>query len=87
MFRIEDDIHAELQEGAYTTFDEAMTELRRRARLPWNETPNIPPCTSWRTCERKYTIIEYDESVDPWHELRRTPALSLSAKAVRWLPQ
>jgi len=78
MFIIEDEIHAEWQEGEYATFEEAAAELHRRASLPWDEPPNRPPCTSWRTCERKYIIIDLESS-------RRTPVLQLSADKTIWL--
>lgn len=33
MFVIEDEIHAELQDGEYSTLDETILELKRRASL------------------------------------------------------
>ena len=44
-------------EGEYTTFADALSELERRANLPWNEPPNLAPCTNWRNCGRRYEII------------------------------
>jgi hypothetical protein len=84
MFMIEDEVHAEPQ-GQFATFDAALEELRRRAEIVWDQPPNLAPCTSWRTCGRKYKIIEYDASHRPWHEVRRIPALEISAKEVTWL--
>jgi len=78
MFIIQDEIHSEPQEGRYDTFEEASVELRRRASLPWDEPPNRPPCVSWRTCERRYVIIDLESS-------RRTPFLQLSADNTVWL--
>jgi len=78
MFIIEDEIHAETQEGEYATFEEAAAELQRRASLPWVEPPNRPPCTSWPSCERKYIIIDLATS-------RRIPFLKLSADETNWL--
>lgn len=78
MFIIQDEIHSEPQGGKYNTFEEAVAELQRRASLPWDEPPNRPPCISWLTCERRYTIIDLSTS-------RRTPFLNLSADEANWL--
>jgi hypothetical protein len=86
MFVIEDELHAEAQAGEFQTFDAAMAELRRRAAIPWDESPNVAPCQSWRTCGRSYEIIEYDVSAHPRREVRRLPALRVSAKGAEWLP-
>jgi len=83
MFRIEDERHAEPQ-GEFSTLQEAVAELRRRAALPWNEEPNVAPCTNWQNCGRNYEIIEYDVSTNPWRELRRISALEVSANGVHW---
>jgi hypothetical protein len=85
MFKIEDELHAEPQAGQFDTFDAAIAELRRRAELPWNESPNIAPCASWQTCGRNYEIVEYDDSSRPWLELSRTLALQVSCEGARWL--
>jgi hypothetical protein len=83
MFVIEDEIHAE-HHGQFSSFDEALAELRRRATIPWHEPPNMAPCMSWRTCERAYLILEFDDSSTPWKELRRVPVLNVSASGVKW---
>jgi hypothetical protein len=83
MFVIEDEIHAE-QDDEYASFDEALAELRRRARVPWDQPPNQAPCTSWPTCEREYVIIEYDDSRQPWIELQRRFVLNVSSSGVKW---
>jgi hypothetical protein len=62
MFVIEDEIHAE----HHGHFGDA--ELRRRAKIPWDEAPNVAPCMSWPTCERDYVILEFDDSSTPWKE-------------------
>jgi hypothetical protein len=85
MFVIDDEFHAELQDGEFHSLDEAVVELRRRATLPWDQPPNLAPCTNWRTCGRKYVIIEYDTSTTPWQELERTEYLEIDANGVRWL--
>ena len=84
MFIIEDERHAELQEGEFVTFEEALAELQHRAQLPWNEHPNVAPCRSWRTCGRSYEIIEYDDSTVPWIELSRVAVLGVSSEGARW---
>jgi len=84
MFKIEDERHAELQVGEFATFDDAVAELRRRAHLPWDQQPNVAPCTNWRNCGRYYEVIEYDDSVRPWQELSRTLVLEVDAQGARW---
>lgn len=82
-FLIEDESHAEWQ-SVHDTFEAAVRELERLARIPWDEDPNRAPCQSWRTCGRRYQIIEYDESSKPWKNLRRVPALDVSVQGVVW---
>jgi hypothetical protein len=84
MFVIEDESHAELQ-GEFPTFEGAVTELRRRSLLPWDETPNVAPCKSWKTCGRRYEVIEYDISTMPWKEVQRQAVLEISASGAKWL--
>jgi hypothetical protein len=83
MVVIEDEIHAD-QHGAYASFDQALAELRLRAKIPWDQPPNVAPCVSWRTCGREYIVIEYDNSRSPWEELRRVHILSVSSSGVKW---
>ena len=80
---IEDELHAELR-SEHSTLEEAVAELERLARVPWDADPNIAPCQSWRTCGRRYEVIEYDTSTEPWRQLRRLPALEVSAAGVVW---
>jgi hypothetical protein len=65
MFVIEDEIHAE-QLGKFSSFEAAVSELRRFAAIAWDHHPNLAPCTSWQTCGREYGIIEYDTLSTPW---------------------
>lgn len=84
IFVIEDDVHAELC-GEFSTFQEALSELGRRAKIAWNEDPNLCPCTSWETCSREYMIVEYNvTSPDSWKKVNEFPALSVSAKGTFW---
>lgn len=81
---IEDESHAEWQDGQYLTIEEALEELKRRSTIPWNQSPNCCPCTSWQTCGREYYIVEFDDSSEPWEEIRRVGSLQISAKGVVW---
>jgi hypothetical protein len=77
---IEDELHAELQDGEFLTRQEAVAELQRRADLSWDAEPNLAPCTSWRTCGRRYELIERSGS----EEQSRTLALEVSAAGAQW---
>jgi hypothetical protein len=85
MYVIEDAIHAEPQ-GEFSTRDQAIEELERRAAIPWNEAPNIAPCRSWQTCGRHYDLVEYDIAATPWKETKRERILEVSAAEVMWQP-
>lgn len=82
-FEIEDELHAEAQ-GEFESRGDALAELERRAAIPWHQEPNQAPCQSWKTCGRKYELIEYDENVSPRKELYRELVLEISAAGVRW---
>ena len=83
MYVIEDDLHAE-PIGEFASFEKVASELQRLAALPWDQPPNLAPCTSWTTCGRDYEVIEYDATQQPWRELSRVPAFSVSAAGVIW---
>jgi hypothetical protein len=83
MFLIEDEAHAELQEGQFQSRQEALAELRRRAAIAWDMEPNRAPCTNWRNCGRRYEIVEYD-GASPSKVLSRNLTLEISAAGVRW---
>jgi hypothetical protein len=87
MFVIEDEVHAEPQEGRFQTPQEAIAELQRRASIPWNEKPNRAPCTNWLNCGRRYELVEYDDTASPGKELSRSLILDISAAGVRWITQ
>jgi hypothetical protein len=84
MFVVEDEWHAEVQ-GEFLTYEDAITELRRRAAQPWDEAPNRAPCLSWKTCGRRYEVIQYDTSSDPWREIERHAVLEVGSSGVNWL--
>jgi hypothetical protein len=81
---IEDDIHGE-QEGPFSTFADALAELRRRAAMAWDSPPNKSPCASWESCGREYCILQYDERAQPPRLLRKAHVLDVSAKGVVWI--
>lgn len=83
VFVIEDERHAEPQ-GQFASFDQALAELKDRAAIPWDQRPNVAPCTNWCNCGRTYEIIEYDDSRLPWKELRRVAVLDVSASGIKW---
>ncbi|MGD9645492.1 MAG: hypothetical protein AB7U73_07255 [Pirellulales bacterium] len=83
MIVIEDEQHAELV-GQFSSLEHALAELRRLAITPWDQHPNVAPCTGWRTCGRTYAVVEYDDTQSPWKELRRIPVLEVSAAGVNW---
>jgi hypothetical protein len=84
-FIIEDEIHAEPCGDSHDSIESAIAELHRLSTLPWDQPPNQAPCTRWRTCGREYVLIEYEDSSEPWSELRRLPALNISASEVSWV--
>jgi hypothetical protein len=84
MFVIEDEAHRDWI-GEYASFEDAIAELQRRAGMPWDKAPNVAPCSSWRTCGRRYQILEYDASTTPWTQLRCSPALNISARGTKWV--
>jgi hypothetical protein len=83
MFNIEDELHDERMEGEFATFDGAVTELKRLAQLPWDQPPNLAPCTSWKTCGRKYVVVEC-EALPQRKEISRTCMLELDRDGPRW---
>jgi hypothetical protein len=85
MFTIEDELHDESREGEFPTFESAITELRRLAKLPWDRPPNLAPCASWKTCGRKYVVVEYESVTQPPKELSRTDLLEIGREGPRWL--
>jgi len=76
-------MHSEWQ-GRFLSIKDALAELRVRAEIPWNQEPNIAPCTNWKNCGRKYEVVEFDDHALPWREIRRYPLLDISASGVSW---
>lgn len=84
MFVIEDEVHAE-PGMEFATEADALAEMQRLAALPWNEPPNLPPCQSWRTCGRRYWLVEYDVRGTPWRRLASRAMLEISSTGACWL--
>ena len=85
MFVIDDENHAEQWDG-FDSFDGALEQLKKWASEPWDEKQNRAPCTGWRSCGRKYLIVEYnDGSGRSWKQLSRVPVLEVSAAGSRWI--
>jgi hypothetical protein len=78
---IEDEWHDE-HLGEYVDISQAMAELKRYAEKPWDQPPNLAPCTSWQTCGRAYGVIEFDDSD---REIRRTRILEVTAGGFKWM--
>jgi hypothetical protein len=83
MFVIEDERHSE-QIGTFSSREEALGELRRLASVPWDQAPNIAPCTGWAGCGRSYEIVEYNSDQESWRELSRNLTLDISDGGVTW---
>jgi len=83
LFVIEDEAHAEWG-GEFRTLGEALEELTRRSKVPWDQEPNQAPCQSWATCGRDYVVIEFDDQVNPWRQVKRTSVLKVGANGVMW---
>ena len=83
-FSIEDEVHAEWQSD-FATFDDALSELEKRAKIPWNEKPNVCPCTGWKTCERLYTITEFIVGDNTFKPQKKEEVLMISSKGAFWL--
>lgn len=83
LFVIEDMTHCEWH-GEFATLEAASAEMRRLAAIAWDGPPNAAPCTSWRTCGRDWILIEYEDAVDPWQEIRRSGTLRVNANGTTW---
>ncbi|MBK9585399.1 MAG: hypothetical protein KA099_08875 [Alphaproteobacteria bacterium] len=81
-FVIEDRAHGNCK--SYPTFDEALAELLSRSKINWDEEPNKCPCKSWRTCERRYHILEMDDSVKPPRLISDMKIFTISFRGIQW---
>lgn len=85
-FVIEDVDHAEWM-SEHDSLAGAWHELQRISQLPWDSEPNRAPCMGWHTCGRSYEIIEFETSSDPWAQIRRTAALTVTAAGPTWISE
>jgi hypothetical protein len=83
MFYLFDELHDE-PFGEFASFSDAVAEVRRLASLPWDQEPNLAPCTAWRTCGREYEIREGIAFDLPGPLQRGTRVASISATGVVW---
>ena len=83
-FYLEDELHCD-QWGPYESWAAAMAELRRFAAIAWDSPPNLAPCQSWRKCGRRYLILEYDTTQDPWQQVQRVHFMDVRADGVHWV--
>ena len=62
--------------------------LRRRGATDMRliKPPNLAPCASWKTCGRRYDLVEYDAAATSWREIHRAPAFQVSARGIAWAP-
>jgi hypothetical protein len=58
-YGIVDQIHIDYLPGQFTSLGAVVEEFHRLATVPWDQDPNLAPCTSWRTCGRIWTAGEY----------------------------
>ena len=86
MFVLRDIMHDEGRPARYKSRDDALYEARTLASISWDLPPNRTPCMQWRTCRREWTIIEYDYSVTPWHEIGRVEVVAIGSAGVIWSP-
>lgn len=84
IFLIHDETHAEWW-GEFPSYESALEELKRRAGIPWDAEPNRCPCSGWRTCDRKYQVIEWDDSKNL--EVSKEAVLEISSRGIVWLEQ
>ena len=84
-FLIEDQEHAEWI-SEHATLQEAVAELNRLSTIAWDQPPNQAPCKSWRTCGRRYEILEYNIATTPWQLIARHAGLEIGAKGVFPIP-
>jgi hypothetical protein len=82
-FLIEDVNHGEIH-GSFADTDSAMTELRRRSALAWDDPPNRAPCGEWRTCGREFYLLEASGTGPEFRVLRNVSVLQIRAAGVRW---
>lgn len=85
-FEIYDELHAE-HIAEFPTLKEAVLELKRISKLPWDKEPNRAPCTGWKTCGRTYVINEFIDSAGKSTLVRAVHALDIGHGQNKWDPK
>ncbi len=84
MFIIEDTNHA-WRSRHFASLSDAIKELQRLARVPWNEEPNWAPCKQWRTRGPLYQLLEVEYGPPRLKLIRSIEVLRINANEVTWL--
>ena len=84
-YQLEDEFHAELLPGDFSSYEAAPQEVRRVAELPFGVPPNCPPCTRGKECERDYVIKKYVITAPgEWRFVEQTEIATATAAGVSW---
>jgi hypothetical protein len=78
-FVIEDKIHGE-QSRELLTLGEAWAELERLSLVPWDQHPNLAPCTNWQACGRQYEIVQYEVEGSDSRVVDRISGLEINSR-------
>lgn len=81
IFAVEDELHAEWM-GQFSSKKDALAFLDRLRAEP-DCTENRAPCTSWRSCGRKYWLLEYEDNLPVWRMIASEPAFEVRGGTVR----
>lgn len=86
IYKIEDEMHIEEIIGEYDSFEQAYERLEEIAKIPWGKKVNKLPCNNWKKCERRYQIVEYDNTLQPRRkEVKRQSVLAVNSKGIKWI--
>lgn len=80
MIFLEDSLHWDGRIGPFEKFDEAVAELTRLSKIPWDQEPNRAPCFDWQECGRTYEMIITSQGGDVF----RTEVLRIFAGGTTW---
>jgi hypothetical protein len=62
-----------------------MAELNRLALLGWGDLANRAPCAGWRTCGRRYAVVEYESAgADRGTERSRALVVEMRESGLTW---
>lgn len=62
VYQLEDEFHCESLPGEFSSYEEALEEIKRIVALPFGVRPNNPPSTTGIQCQRDYIINKYSAS-------------------------